>query len=73
MSPGRASATVCKHGERHGCQHCGFVSNEPVKNDIECSLCGAPADRYPSLYEWQKNPCHRADLLTGIFSDCTPP
>lgn len=40
-----------------------------VKNACRCTLCGAPADRYPSFFQCQNEPGHVADLNTGIFTD----
>jgi hypothetical protein len=47
--------------------------NPIVKNVCKCTLCGSLADRYSNRIECQTNSCHVADLLTGIFSDLTPP
>lgn len=47
--------------------------NEVVKNAVQCRICGARADRHHNRFECQQNPNHMADLMTGIFTDMTPP
>lgn len=50
------------------------MNDQPiVKNAVQCRICGAPADRYQTHFQCQANPNHMADLITGIFSDLTPP
>lgn len=44
-----------------------------VRNAIQCRICGAEADRYEHMFQCQRHPGHVADLLTGLFSDCTHP
>jgi len=44
-----------------------------VKNAVTCRICGSPAARYIYTFECQTNSGHVADLMTGIFSDLTPP
>lgn len=47
-------------------------NDEPVvKNARLCTICQSLADRYANNFRCQKNPGHIADLLTGIFEDCT--
>lgn len=47
--------------------------NEVVKNAVRCRVCGAPADRHHNRFECRKDLGHMADLVTGIFTDMTPP
>ncbi len=44
-----------------------------LKNVRRCGICQSSADRYSNRFECSKNPCHMADLYTGIFSDLTHP
>jgi len=45
------------------------VNTEPVLNACQCRICGATADKYPTMFVCQENKNHCADLVTGIFSD----
>lgn len=63
------------------------VEQPVVRNAVRCTICQSPADRYGGAelvygnkpetwgreFVCQKNPNHRADCLTGIFSDLTLP
>ena len=43
---------------------------QPIyRNARQCGICGAPADRYHTMYQCQANPGHMADINTGILSD----
>lgn len=44
-----------------------------TKSARQCRICWSNADRYDNRFECQANPCHVADLNTGIFTDMTPP
>ena len=46
---------------------------EVVEDAVQCTVCGAGADRHGAICICQANPAHFGDTFVGIFTDLSYP